>query len=98
MIKINGKRATPNEAAKSALLEILMQLYGDAITSNGAPIPVLDVVDVPAAMTEHERAKANEQYRKKLEALINRLGAGRVPRPGIDDFRLTEKIADLIRP
>lgn len=93
MITINGKRATPNEAAKVAILEVLTGLLNNEEATVGGLIPnpnhghtvqrqVWDVIDNPVAMTERETARVNEQWQKKLEALVKRLGADRLPIPG----------------
>ena len=88
MITINGKRATPNEAAKVALLEALITIEaGDGTAhylhdSYGMPGPVFHAVDAPAAMTEREKARVNEQWGKKISALIKRLNVDRLPIPG----------------
>ena len=87
MITINGKRATPNEAAKVALLEALITIEaGDGLDpfelDYGIPGPVFHAVDAPAAMTEREKARVNEQWGKKISALIKRLNVDRLPIPG----------------
>ena len=93
MITINGKRATPNEAAKTALREVLLGLASNIEAPAGGTIThpnhgrevqreVWDIVDNPAAMTQLAAARVEEQWGKKIEAMIKRLGAERLAHPG----------------